>query len=85
MLLIDPGVQDHEMACLADDLSSSGRTVAAGFSTHPDWDHLLWHPRFGAAARYGTARCEAAVRAQLAEPGLVPTGIADQVPSICSA
>jgi glyoxylase-like metal-dependent hydrolase (beta-lactamase superfamily II) len=38
VLLIDPGVQDHEMACLANDLSESGRTVVAGFSTHPHWD-----------------------------------------------
>ena len=63
VLLIDPGVQDHEMACLANDLSHSGQTVVAGFSTHPHWDHLLWHARLGAAPRYGTARCAATVRA----------------------
>lgn len=87
-LLIDPGVQDHEMACLANDLSDLGQTVVAGFSTHPDWDHLLWHDRFGAPPRYGTARCAAAVRDQLSDPGakaaitahLAPTGIAEQVP-----
>jgi glyoxylase-like metal-dependent hydrolase (beta-lactamase superfamily II) len=62
VLLIDPGLQDREMACLADDLSASGRTVVAGFSTHPHWDHLLWHARLGEAPRYGTARCAAAVR-----------------------
>lgn len=39
VLLIDPGVQDHEMACLANDLSDLGQPVVAGFSTHPDWDH----------------------------------------------
>lgn len=88
VLLIDPGLQDNEMACLADDLARSGRTVVAGFSTHPDWDHLLWHPRFGTAPRYGTADCAAAVRKELSDPGakaaitahLEPTGIADQVP-----
>ena len=31
VLLVDPGVQDHEMACLANDLSHSGQTVVAGF------------------------------------------------------
>jgi len=41
VLLIDPGVQEHEMACLANDLADAGRTVLAGFSTHPHWDHLL--------------------------------------------
>ncbi len=28
--------------------------VVAGFSTHPHWDHLLWHPRFGDAPRCAT-------------------------------
>ncbi len=68
VLLIDPGVQDHELACLADDLSPSGRTVVAGFATHPHWDHLLWHARFGSPPRHGTARCAAAARAELADP-----------------
>ncbi len=68
VLLIDPGLQDHEMACLANDLSRSGQTVAAGFSTHPHWDHLLWHAEFGAAPRYGTARCAATVREELSDP-----------------
>jgi glyoxylase-like metal-dependent hydrolase (beta-lactamase superfamily II) len=88
VLLIDPGVQGHEMACLANDLSDSGQPVVAGFSTHPHWDHLLWHARLGAAPRYGTARCAATVRDQLSDPGakaritahLAPTGIAEQVP-----
>jgi len=34
----------------------------AGFSTHPHWDHLLWHATLGEAPRYGTARCAASVR-----------------------
>ncbi len=60
----------------------------AGFSTHPHWDHLLWHARLGAAPRYGTARCAAAARdwlpdgraqaARVAE--LIPPDIAGQVP-----
>jgi glyoxylase-like metal-dependent hydrolase (beta-lactamase superfamily II) len=29
--------------------------VLAGFSTHPHWDHLLWHARFGEVPRYATA------------------------------
>jgi glyoxylase-like metal-dependent hydrolase (beta-lactamase superfamily II) len=88
VLLVDPGVQDHEMACLANDLSDLGQTVVAGFSTHPDWDHLLWHAQFGTVPRYGTARCAAAVQEQLSDPGakaeitahLEPTGIAERVP-----
>jgi glyoxylase-like metal-dependent hydrolase (beta-lactamase superfamily II) len=87
VLLIDPGVQDHEMACLANDLRELGQPVVAGFSTHPHWDHLLWHARLGAAPRYGTARCAATVRDRLSDAGakarvaaLIPPDIAEQVP-----
>jgi glyoxylase-like metal-dependent hydrolase (beta-lactamase superfamily II) len=59
VLLIDAGITSDEMTCLANDLSESGRPVVAGFSTHPDWDHVLWHARLGEAPRYGTARCAA--------------------------
>ena len=83
VLLIDPGVHGDEMACLANDLSDSGQTVVAGFSTHPHWDHLLWHASFGTAPRYGTARCAATARdrlsggvAQVAQAA----GIPEQVP-----
>jgi glyoxylase-like metal-dependent hydrolase (beta-lactamase superfamily II) len=88
VLLIDPGVLGHEMACLANDVRELGQPVVAGFSTHPHWDHLLWHDGLGEAPRYGTARCAASVRAQLSDPGakariaeyLIPPDIADQVP-----
>jgi glyoxylase-like metal-dependent hydrolase (beta-lactamase superfamily II) len=66
VLLIDAGVHADEMAGLARDLSDLGQTVVAGFSTHPHWDHLLWHPALGPAPRYGTARCAATVRDRLA-------------------
>ena len=69
VLLIDPGVHGDEMACLANDLSESGQPVVAGFSTHPHWDHLLWHAELGAAPRYGTARCAATVRDRLSDAG----------------
>lgn len=62
VLLIDPGITAEEMAALADDLRESGRPVVAGFATHPDWDHVLWHAEFGDAPRYGTAGCAAALR-----------------------
>lgn len=78
VLLIDPGVHGNEMECLANDLFESGQTVVAGFSTHPHWDHLLWHARFGAAPRYGTARCAATARDALSD-GL-EYGIPEQVP-----
>jgi glyoxylase-like metal-dependent hydrolase (beta-lactamase superfamily II) len=65
VLLIDPGITGDEMAAIANDLSDLGQPVVAGFSTHPHWDHLLWHARLGAAPRYGTARCAADIQAFL--------------------
>ena len=67
VLLIDPGVHAHELDCLADDLAGSGRTVVAGFSTHPHWDHLLWHAGLGTPPRYGTSLCASTVRDRLSD------------------
>ncbi|MFI6707723.1 MBL fold metallo-hydrolase [Nonomuraea sp. NPDC050478] len=87
VMLIDAGITGDEMACLANDLRELGRPVVAGFSTHPDWDHVLWHAELGDAPRYGTARCAASMRdlrsnegwkARVAE-GLPPE-IADETP-----
>jgi glyoxylase-like metal-dependent hydrolase (beta-lactamase superfamily II) len=87
VLLIDPGITDSEMACLAKDLRELGQPVVVGFATHPDWDHVLWHAALGDVPRYGTARCVAAMRelrshadwqTQVAE-GLPPE-IAEEVP-----
>jgi glyoxylase-like metal-dependent hydrolase (beta-lactamase superfamily II) len=87
VLLIDPGVHGSEMACLANDLGELGQTVVAGFSTHPHWDHLLWHAGLGAAPRYGTARCADTVRVLLSDAGWkarivewIPPDIAERVP-----
>ena len=62
VLLVDPGITRAELADLAHDLDELGRPVVAAFSTHPDWDHVLWHPGFGEAPRYGTARGAASIR-----------------------
>jgi glyoxylase-like metal-dependent hydrolase (beta-lactamase superfamily II) len=87
VLLVDAGITGDEMACLANDLSDLGQPVVAGFSTHPDWDHVLWHAELGEAPRYGTARCAAFMqdlrsnadwKARVAE-GLPPE-IAEEIP-----
>jgi glyoxylase-like metal-dependent hydrolase (beta-lactamase superfamily II) len=83
VLLIDPGVYGDEMDCLASDLSDSGQTVVAGFSTHPHWDHLLWHAGLGVAPRLGTARCAATARDRLSggvDAVAKAAGIPEQVP-----
>jgi len=87
VLLIDPGITGDEMAALANDLRKLGQPVVAGFSTHPHWDHLLWHAKFGEAPRYGTARCAADVRDLLSQADwkaqvteMLPPDIGDQIP-----
>ncbi len=87
VLLIDPGIQGSEMACLANDLRELGLPVVAGFSTHPDWDHVLWHAELGEAPRYGTARCAASMRDLLSNADWkarvtegLPPEIADEIP-----
>jgi len=55
LVLVDPGIDGSELNQLADDVDRLGIPVVAGFSTHPHWDHLLWHSRFGDVPRYATA------------------------------
>lgn len=87
VLLVDPGITGEEMACLANDLRELGQHVVAGFATHPDWDHVLWHAELGEAPRYGTARCAAFMRDVLADANwkarvakALPPEIAEEIP-----
>ena len=87
VLLIDPGITRDEMADLADDLRELGQPVVAGFSTHPDWDHVLWHANFGVVPRFGTARGAAAMRELLSTPDwqarvaeVLPPEYAEEIP-----
>ena len=87
VLLIDPGITADEMESLADELRRLGKPVVAGFATHPDWDHALWHANFGDVPRYGTARCAAALSDLLSLPdwkaqvaGMLPPEYAEAIP-----
>ncbi|KQX06969.1 MULTISPECIES: MBL fold metallo-hydrolase [unclassified Leifsonia] len=87
VLLVDPGITRSELAVLGGDLRERGRRVIAGFATHPHWDHVLWHPSFGDAPRYGTAACAASLRRLLRTPGWeaevadgLPPEFADDIP-----
>jgi glyoxylase-like metal-dependent hydrolase (beta-lactamase superfamily II) len=55
LVLVDPGIDGSDLSQLADAVDRLGVPVVAGFSTHPHWDHLLWHSRFGDVPRYATA------------------------------
>lgn len=87
VLLIDPGITSDEMDALASDLQKLNQTVAVGYSTHPHWDHLLWHAKFGEVPRYGTVRGAAEIRDFLSNADwktqvapLLPADIAAQIP-----
>ena len=62
LVLVDPGIDGSELDELADDVDRLGLPVVAGFSTHPHWDHLLWHPRFGDVPRYAMPASASAPR-----------------------
>ena len=87
VLVVDPGLTDEEMTQLADDIRGMGQRIVAGFATHPDWDHVLWHAALGDAPRYGTALCAATMAELLAQPDWpaqvaagLPPEYADQIP-----
>ena len=87
VLLVDAGVVEAELVGLANDPAAAGQTVVAGFSTHPHWDHLLWHPLLGDAPRYGSAACAATIRERRAAPGwsqrvtaMMPPEVVGRVP-----
>ena len=87
VLLVDAGVQEVELLCIASDLRALGQAVVAGFSTHPHWDHMLWHASLGTPPRYGTARCSATASDRLSDAGararvatMMPPDIVDAVP-----
>ncbi|MFD7293026.1 MBL fold metallo-hydrolase [Streptomyces sp. NPDC059897] len=82
VLLVDPGITDAELTCLANDLRKHGWPVTAGFATHPDWDHALWHTDLGEAPRYGTARCARFLDDLLSHPDWKPRLAAGLPPEI---
>ncbi len=87
VLLIDPGITRDELACIAADLHAARLPVAAGFSTHPHWDHVLWDAAFGDVPRYATARGAASMADVLSRPDWIediaeglPPEHADDIP-----
>jgi len=80
LVLVDPGIDGAELDELADDLDGLGQPVIAGFSTHPHWDHLLWHSRFGDVPRYATAAGAKAGYAARGRAQAMAAGSASGVP-----
>jgi hydroxyacylglutathione hydrolase len=61
-LVIDPAVTVAEIAGLAAALAARGLRPVLGWSTHPHWDHVLWHASLGDVPRYATPAAAAAAR-----------------------
>jgi hydroxyacylglutathione hydrolase len=59
-LVIDPAVTVAELTALAAALDARGMRPAAGWSTHPHWDHVLWHESLGDVPRYAAPAAAAA-------------------------
>lgn len=55
-LVVDPAVTVADLAALAAELAERGLRPRAGFSTHPHWDHVLWHAALGDVPRYASPR-----------------------------
>lgn len=66
-LLVDPAWTPDELDGLAADLDVLRLAVAGVVSTHSHFDHLLWHPRFGDAPRWGSEGTASASRHAMLE------------------
>lgn len=55
-LLVDPAWMPDELEALAAFTVGRGLRIVGGFATHAHHDHLLWHPGFGDAPRWASAR-----------------------------
>lgn len=80
-LVVDPGITVAELDGLVAAIESRGWRVVAGFSTHPHWDHVLWHAGLGDVPRWAPAeamselvgaRARALADADAAAPGHDP-------------
>ncbi len=63
-VVIDPGVTGDELDELVAGLATLGVACVSGISTHPDWDHLLWHVGLGDVPRYASGRAVAWLNAE---------------------
>src|SRR5215472_266688 len=63
-LVIDPAITPADLAVAAAELAARGLRPAAGWSTHPHWDHVLWSRELGDAPRYAAPAAVAVARTE---------------------
>ena len=78
-LVIDPAVTVAELTGLAGELAAMGLRPAAGWSTHPHWDHVLWSRELGDAPRYAAP---AAITIAETERDGILDGVRNAVPDL---
>jgi len=78
-LVIDPAVTVAELTGLAGELAAMGLRPAAGWSTHPHWDHVLWSRKLGDAPRYAAP---AAITIAETERDGILDGVRNAVPDL---
>ena len=66
-LVIDPAITPADLAVLSAELAARGLRPAAGWSTHPHWDHVLWSRELGDVPRFAAPRAAAAAAARRAD------------------
>ncbi|WP_324651108.1 MBL fold metallo-hydrolase [Georgenia sp. H159] len=59
-LLVDPTLTPADLVSLAAEVHGRGWHVAAAFSTHPHWDHVLWSDALPDVPRWATPAAAAA-------------------------
>jgi glyoxylase-like metal-dependent hydrolase (beta-lactamase superfamily II) len=56
VVIIDPAWTEADLDGIVAYLAQTGRRITTGLSTHNHYDHVLWHPAFGDAPRWGSVR-----------------------------
>ncbi len=66
-LVIDPAIAVADLAALVAELAGRGLRPAAGWFTHPHWDHVLWCRELGDVPRYAAPRAATSAAARRAD------------------
>jgi glyoxylase-like metal-dependent hydrolase (beta-lactamase superfamily II) len=58
-VIVDPAWTETDLNAIVEWMRTSSLRITTGLSTHGHFDHVLWHPEFGDAPRWGSPRAVA--------------------------